>query len=122
MAKHEAHLIAEHQAGIIYSDMENRFSYLYTTDRYNGQDAGEFSILEDILGIEVEDNLLALGESQATGDFASSVLGDSAGGCGERGGGSRRDTVLPPSFLPRLLTNSIYTIFFGIGLCGFGQF
>ena len=61
MAKHEAHLIAEHQAGIIYSDMENRFSYLYTTDRYNGQDAGEFSILEDILGIEVEDNLLALG-------------------------------------------------------------
>ena len=54
MAKHES----LPTSAAILARMRDRFSYPYTTDRYNGQYADEFCVLESILGdvfIEGED-------------------------------------------------------------------
>ena len=57
MAKHEGSITA----ASLYEDMECHFALLCSTDRYNGQYADEFSVLESILAeefLEEEGSLL----------------------------------------------------------------
>ena len=103
MAKHEALIDAQQQAVVIRENMENRFAFLFTTDRYNGQWAGEFEVLESVLGEVLTDEGVFSEGCQFADDFASLATDGSAGGHTGGGGGCRRPTVLPPSS-PRLLT------------------
>ena len=89
MAKHES----LPTSADILARMRDRFTYLYTNDRYNGQYADEFCVLESILGdvfIEGEDIIEG---SQFSGNFATSDTGVNGGECVGCGGGSRRRAV-----------------------------
>jgi len=46
MAQHEAPVEAQKQAAIIRANLKDHFTFHYTTDRYNGQYAGKFSVRE----------------------------------------------------------------------------
>ena len=83
MAKHEGLNLAAVQAAAIRGAMENRFAYLYITDRYNGADAGEFGVLESILCDSISDDDISSGEGegQFSGDFAGSEADVEVGGC-----------------------------------------
>jgi hypothetical protein len=87
--------MAEHEftaAGLLES-MERRFSYLYTNELYNGQDAGEFDVLEGVLFDLTSDGDSEVGLSAIA---ASEVSGEVAG----EGSGVSRS----PAGSPRLLT------------------
>ena len=99
MAKHEL-MAADITAAGILENMERRYSFLYSTDRYNGQDAGEFSVLEGILGEIEEERTL---EVSSADDFAK-LAGEDGVECVVSSGVSRSATVPPPFPSPRLLT------------------
>ena len=68
MAKHDGVI----SAASIWENMERRFSYLYTEEHYNGQDAGEYEVLEGVLfeSSEEDDSFLSMDGEQSIGNFA----------------------------------------------------
>ena len=97
MAKHDVLVTA----ASIMENMERRFSYLYTDELYNGQDAGEYEVLETVLfeSSKEEDDISSKDGEQSVGNFANSTAAECGDGRGGGGGDSR-----PPAVSPRLLT------------------
>ena len=94
MAKHEKPKTASGMRDY----MERRFLHLYTTDRYNGQYAGEFSTLEMMLADNYKDGDDFMEGRQTIGNFATPTFECDGEGAGGGGGGSR-----PVAGSPRLL-------------------
>jgi len=97
MAKHEDCITA----AFLMENMERRFSYLLTEELYNGQDSGEFEVLECVLfeSVMEEDDFLSMEGEQSVGNFASPTVVECWEGTGGGGGESR-----PSAGFPRLLT------------------
>jgi hypothetical protein len=86
MAKHEVLVTS---AGL-REYMERRFSYLYRTDGYNGQDAGEYSVLESIVCDLIEEGVSSsMDVGQLEGNFATLAAVKEGDGSGGGHGGSR---------------------------------
>ena len=109
MAKHEEPIYNPFTAATIYEKMEDRFSYLYSTDRYNGQYADEFNVLESILADEFIDDGSTSAEVRALlpDNFATSAMENHVGVSVEHRGLCRGVPSPAETSAPQLLTGGV---------------
>jgi hypothetical protein len=83
--------------------LEDRFIHLYTSDRFNGEDVGEYEILETVLShgsAFMEDGADNTREGvQSAGTFDNLMTEEGAGS----GGGGSRPVAGLPGRVPKLL-------------------
>ena len=99
MAKHDAPIRPAITARTLRAKMEARFAYLYDQDKYNGQYAGEFNVLESVLADSFMDDESSREGEQSVENFAALTAARGGEKPGGGVGGSR-----PVAGSPRLLT------------------